>query len=323
MVLVISDEELKSLIDLTEIANVIKEAQVKQDHGSVERPERPHYHIGSERQAQDDRGTGLVMPAYIHGSNYFATKLVSLYESNTVKELPTLHAQLVLSDSHTGEPVSFMNGKTITNARTSCIGGLAAQKLANKPVDLAIIGAGTQARWQARAVNALCDVSSISLYSPSDSKHAAVDELASFGISATAAESADSAVRNANTVITATTSTHPVFSTEALKNGTLIVGIGAFQPNMQELEPGVFDSADQIFADVPEEAIETGDLIKTPLREEELTPLGDAFEGHRQRDSENHIIVVESVGSAVFDAAAGSHLYTMARDEGVGTDIDL
>lgn len=323
MVTVLTGGDVESLIKLPDIADVVEQAQIKQDAGAVERPERPHYPIGKGLRGNDPLGTGLVMPAYIHGADYFATKLVSVYEENSEKGLPTLHSQLILADAHTGKPVSFISANSITNARTGCIGGLAVRELANKPVELAVIGAGVQARWQTRAVDALCELERVSVYSPSDSKYALADELSSMGISARVVDSADLAVRSANVIITTTTSTTPVFSTEAIQSGTLIVGIGAFRSDMQELEPGVFDKADQVFADVPEEVAEIGDLTQVSLSKDQLIPLGEVFKGNEGRTSTDEILVVESVGSAVFDVATATHVYNQARERGFGSDVNI
>lgn len=323
MVTVLTGEDVESLLQLSDIADVVELAQIKQDSGTVERPERPHYPIGRGLEGDDSLGMGLVMPAYIHGTNYFATKLVSIHEGNSEKGLPTLHSQLILADAQTGKQVSFMDANSITNARTGCIGGLAVRELANKPVELAVIGAGVQARWQTLAVDALCELQKVSVYSPSDSKYALAEEFSSMGISARAVESADSAVRNANAVITTTTSNTPVFSAEAIQRGTLIVGIGAFRSDMQELESEVFDKAGQVFADVPEEAAEIGDLSEAAISKDKLIPLGEVYKGNEGRNSTDEIIVVESVGSAVFDVATASHVYNKARERGFGTDIEM
>ncbi|WP_135822210.1 ornithine cyclodeaminase family protein [Halostella litorea] len=322
MVLVLSGEDVASLVSLPDVAAEVERAQIKQDAGAAERPNRPHYPIGRGLDGNEPLGTGLAMPAYIHGSDHFATKLVSVHEGNP-EGVPTLHSQLLLADARTGLPVSIMDANGVTNARTGCIGGLAARSLAVSPVDLAVIGAGVQARWQTRAVDALCDLRSVAIYAPSESKHAAADDLASEGIPASAAESAESAVRDANVVITATTSTEPVFPAEAVREGTLVVGIGAFRPEMQEIEPAVFDAAARVFADVPSEAIETGDLAATSLTADRLVPLGEAFTGETGRRADDEVLVVESVGSAVFDAATAEHVYGLARDRGVGTTVEL
>ena len=146
MVLVLTDAEIDAVLALESLAGEVEHALVEQAAGAVERPERPHYPVGAGLDSDDPLGTGLVMPAYVHGEEYFATKLASIHEGNTERGLPTLHAQIVLADARTGEPVAVLDGTRITNARTGCIGGLAARELATDPVRVGVVGAGAQAR---------------------------------------------------------------------------------------------------------------------------------------------------------------------------------
>jgi alanine dehydrogenase len=321
MVLVLSDDEVASLVDLPSLAPVVADALVKQGRGEVERPDRPHYDVGTGLDGPEPLGMGLAMPAYVHGEPYFATKLVGVHDGNAERGLPTIHAQVVLTDARTGQPVSFMNGGHITNARTGCIGGLAARDLASgEPLRVGVIGAGTQARWQTRAIAALSEVESVKVYSPSDSRHDCAGDLQGHDIPAEAVDSAEAAVTDANVVVTATTSTAPVFPADALSPGTLVVAVGAYTGEMQELEPAVFDRAARVFADVPEEVAEIGDLLATDLTEADLVPFSAVFEGESGRASDEEIIVVESVGTAVLDAAAAAAVYESATEEGVGTE---
>ncbi|WP_336037021.1 ornithine cyclodeaminase family protein [Halobacterium yunchengense] len=323
MTLVLSDSEIGGLLDLESLAAVVEEALVKQGAGEVERPERPHYPVGEGLDSEDPLGTGLAMPAYVHGDPYFATKLVGLFEDNPSRGLPTIHAQVVLADARTGQPLSFMDGTRITNARTGCIGGLAARELAVEPVRLGVVGAGAQARWQTRAIAALTDVERVAVYSPSDSKYDCAADLREHGLDAEAVETAEDAVAGANVVVTATTATEPVFPASALEAGTLVVAVGAFNAEMQELEPAVFGRAARVFADVPGEVAETGDVAATSLGEADLIPLSDALTGAAGRESDDEVVVVDSVGSAVLDAAAASYVYDAAVEAGVGTDLSL
>ncbi|WP_135536999.1 ornithine cyclodeaminase family protein [Halostella pelagica] len=319
MVLFLTDAEIERLIDIETLAPIVERALEKQHSGEVERPERPHYPIGADLDSSEPLGTGLVMPAYIHAKEYFATKLVSLHDGNKKRSLPMLHAQIVLSDARTGQPAAFMDGTRITNARTGCIGGLAARELANEPITLGVIGAGAQARWQTRAIAALTDIESVSVYSPSDSKHDCVADLREHGISANAVDTPAAAVRDASVVVTATTSSEPVFPAAALSPGTVVVAVGAYDAEMQELEPAVFDRASRVFADVPEEVTTIGDLAATDLAADDLIPIAALFEGTTGRESRDEILVVESVGTAVLDAAAATEVYEAAREKGVGT----
>jgi|APHM01.1.fsa_nt_gi Predicted ornithine cyclodeaminase, mu-crystallin homolog len=109
---VLSEADVRSVLELAELLPVVRAALVKQTSGAVERPARPHFSVGVglDNDGDDDAdgdsdaqtGTAITMPAYVHGSPYFATKLVSLNEGNTERGLPTLHAQLVLTDAEDG-----------------------------------------------------------------------------------------------------------------------------------------------------------------------------------------------------------------------------
>ncbi|MFB6068735.1 MAG: ornithine cyclodeaminase family protein [Halobacterium sp.] len=321
MVLVVSETDVRDVLDLEALAPVVERALVKQGAGEVERPDRPHYPVGEGVEGPDALGTGLAMPAYVHGDDYFATKLVSVHEDNPERGLPTIHAQVVLADARTGEPVAFLEGSHVTNARTGCVGGLAARDLAvGDGVTLGVLGAGAQARWQTRAVDALTDLREARIYSPSDSKVECASDLREYGVNASAVESPRAAVSGANVVVTATTSTEPVFPADALDAGAVVVAVGAYTAEMQELEPAVFDRAARVFADVPEEVAGIGDATAAGLGEDDLIQLSAVFEGAAGRESDDEVLVVESVGSAVMDVAAATEVYEAAADAGLGSE---
>ncbi|WP_306057988.1 ornithine cyclodeaminase family protein [Natronococcus wangiae] len=328
MVRILSDEDVASVLDLEELLPVVADAFEKQHAGAVERPERPHYPIGTGLDPDaptDPTGTGLCMPAYVHGASYAATKLVAVCEDNPERGLPTVAAQIALTDAETGQPVGYLAGNRVTSARTGCIGGLAARELATDgPIDLGVIGAGTQARWQTRAIAAAVgsDLESIRVYSPSDSRVACADELESeLDAPAAPVESPREAVSDAAVVVTATTSTEPVFPGDALEDGTLVVAVGAYTPEMRELDDETVERADRIVADVPSEAAETGDLRTHSGRE--IRPLGGVLADEFGRESADERIVMASVGTAVLDAAAAEFVYDRAAGEGIGTSVAL
>ncbi|KAB1192958.1 ornithine cyclodeaminase family protein [Haloferax sp. MBLA0076] len=340
MVQILSADAVRELLSLSELFPVVEEAFVKQGRGEVERPPRPHFPVGirvdsirdgigpqgesNEDPATDSPlGTALTMPAYIHGRSVYATKLAAVHPNNAAQCLPTVNAQVVLTDSTTGLPLGFFDGNSITSARTGCIGGLAAEYLATDPIRLGVIGAGTQARWQTRAIAAGSDVESVRIYSPSDSRDVCAADLRGEGLPADAVDSPEEAVSDANVVVTATTSTDPVFDGKSLEPGTLVVAVGAYTAEMQELDETTFDRAARVFADVPEEVADIGDVREAGLSESDLVPLSEVFEGVVGRDSDEEILVVESVGSAVLDAATAEYLYEKARERGVGEDVGL
>lgn len=322
--LVLPDEDVAALLDLSDLLPVVEDAFRAQGRGDVERPERPHFPVGAGLSGSEPLGTGLVMPAYVHGADRYATKLVAVHEDNP-PERPTVHAQVALTDARTGEPVAYVAGERVTNARTGCIGGLAARDLAvESPVTLGVVGAGTQARWQARAVEAAVGVREARVYSPtSGSREGCAADLRERGIDARAVDSSRDAVAGASVVVTATTAREPVFPPDALADGALVIAVGAYTAETRELAPGVFDRAARVFADVPGEVAAIGDLDGTGLDAADLIPLSEVFEGRAGRASDDEVLVVESVGTAVLDAATADHLYERALAAGRGTEVEL
>lgn len=322
MVTVLSDSDVTELIDVDALLSPVEDALIKQGAGDVERPERPHFPVGAGLESDEPLGTGLTMPAYIHGNRFYVTKLASVHDGNSARDLPTVQAQIALTDARTGRPQAFMAGTRITNARTGCIGGVAASALSSDPVRLAVIGAGAQARWQTRAIAATTTLEEVRVYSPSESKYECVSDLEAEGVPARAAETAADAVEGATVVVTTTTSSEPVFPADALTDTELVIAVGAYDETMQELEPAVVDGAAILFADVPKEAAKTGDLRSTSYTAADLHPLSDALTGARSPPAEGYALV-ESVGSAVLDLAAATTVYELAEENDVGTPVSL
>jgi alanine dehydrogenase len=112
-----------------------------------------------------------------------------------------------------------------------------------------------------------------------------------------------------------------VFPGEALDPGTLVIAVGAYSAEMRELDDVTIRRAESVIADVPEEAIHTGDLRESGLSVEELVPLSAVFEGEFERPE--GVVVVSSVGSAVLDAAAAEFVLERAERKGVGETVSL
>ncbi len=326
---VLSDDDVAALLDFETLIPTVADALRAQGRDEVERPERPHFPIGMGAfppEGGDPNpepcGTGLVMPAYVHGSPYYASKTVSVVDDNPTRGLSTTIAAIALTGSRTGLPVAYLAGTRITNARTGCVGGLAARELAiDGPVRLGVIGAGTQARWQVRAIAAATDVESALVYSPSESREACAADLREEGIDCVAVDSPAAAIRDASVVVTATTATDPVFDGDDLSPGALVVAVGAYTAETRELDDRTVGRAAGLFADIPEEAVQTGDF---PTRgSEDLTPLSAVLEGTVGRERPEDVLIVSSVGTAVLDAAAAELIYEAAVDTGVGEETSL
>lgn len=321
--LVCSEDDVAAVLEYGPLLDVVADAFRAQAAGRVERPPRPHFPVGRGRDGDEPLGTGLAMPAYVHGAPYYATKLASVFPGNDARGLPTVQAQLALSDAERGAPVAYLGASRLTDARTGCVAGLAAQELTAGPVRLGLVGAGAVARASARAVAVATDLDSIRVYSPSDSREDCAADLSELAADVRAVDSPAAAVESPTVVVTATTSETPVFDGADLAPGTLVVALGAYTEARQEIDTTTVERTTRIFGDVPEEVAETGDMLAAGVGADDVEPFADVVAGDAGRESSDEVLLVDGVGSAVLDAAAAEHLYERAVDAEVGREVDL
>lgn len=322
MIRILSADDVRCLLDLEHLTDLVATGLIKQTHGAVERPDRPHYPVGSGIGSDEPLGTALVMPAYVHGATYFVTKLASVHDGNPAGGLPTVHAQLIINDAKTGQPRALMDGTVVTGARTGCIGAAATRALVDGALTLGVLGAGMQARWQTRAIDSVCAVDSVRIFSPSDSRVDCAADLRAHGIDAHAVDAPAAAVDGADVVVTATTSPDPVFPASALRADALVIAVGAYTGEMQEIESSVVEEAAAIYADVPVEVATIGDITEASIDPDVLIPLGSLLAGESEPPADG-IILVESVGTAVLDAVTAEWLVKEAEATGIGQTVDL
>jgi ornithine cyclodeaminase len=143
------------------------------------------------------------------------------------------------------------------------------------------------------------------------------------------AATSEQAAGEADVICTATTSSTPVFSDHAVRPGTHINAIGAYTPEMQEIDPDTV-ARSRLFVDSRVAALaEAGDLIQ-PIRQGRIAEdwiqaeLGEVISGERRgRTAPEEITLFKSVGLAVQDAAAAGAILRRAEAEGLGQIIDL
>ena len=121
------------------------------------------------------------MPAFIPEPAALGTKVVSVFGSNTAVGLPTHLATIVLLDPMTGELLSIMDGRFITEARTAAVSAVSVRHLAHRDASrLAIIGSGVQARSHLEAVALVRDLREVRVWSRSlDNRTAFAREMRS------------------------------------------------------------------------------------------------------------------------------------------------
>lgn len=271
-----------------------------------------------------DGGTLLLMPGVRDGGSGASVKLVTVMPGNAARGLPTIHALVVWFDAGSGQPVAILDGAAITAMRTGAASGVATRLLARKDAQtLAVIGAGAQAEWQIRAVLAARPIRRVAIYARDAERRAAFARRMrnETGIVVEGTVDAEAAVREADVVCCATTSSVPVFDAEWVRPGTHVNGIGAYHLGMVELPPELFARAAVVAIDSHVASMaEAGDVVAAIgqgfVAEDGLVEIGTVErEWAAVRDPEA-ITIFKSVGLAIQDVAAAELIVAAVGSEG-------
>ena len=259
-------------------------------------------------------GDLLLMPGVREGGRGTAVKVVTVVPANAGRGLPTVQAVVVWLDAASGEPLAALDGTELTAMRTGAASGVGTRLLARPDASvLALFGCGGQAAWQVRAVCAVRPIREVRVFARTRATRETfaarmADELGP-AVRVMASESAQEAVRGAQVVCCATTSSQPVFDASWIEPGTHVNGIGAFRLDMVEIPPELFARAALVAVDARAAALaEAGDLVAAIERG--LLPADGFLEvGTLDPDGDRHrdpavVTIFKSVGLAIQDLAA-------------------
>jgi len=237
-----------------------------------------------------------------------------------------------LFDAQSGDLLALIEGDYLGQMRTGAASGVATKFLARQDArTVGIAGTGLQARTQLEAVAQVRKIESVRAYSRDAQKRAAFAREMSerLKISVSAVDSAEWAVRDADIVITATTSTEPVVNGAWLAPGTHINAIGANFPHKRELDNAAVERADLIVVDFCEQArMEAGDLIHV-LGEEasrwaHVLELAEIVAGKIPgRTHARQITLFKSSGIASEDVVSAGRVYELARQRRMGKEVAM
>ncbi|GGX78689.1 delta(1)-pyrroline-2-carboxylate reductase family protein [Massilia dura] len=288
--LVFDRERTATLLDFHMLVDAIAEAAAEQEAGTILSPERLVVPLG-------EGGVLLSMPATARDIGIH--KLVNVQPANRRRGLPTIHATVTVCDAATGRILCILDGPEVTGRRTAAVSMLAIRTLLRRaPARILLFGTGVQAGYHVRAIHALHPQSEILVCGRSaQSSEAFCDshrDLHPF-LGPCAAPPSD-----IDAVIMLTTSKEPVYDEQA-RPGRLVIGAGAFKPEMAELGRITLDGSD-LYADDPAGARhEAGDLLRANTDWSRVRSLAAALRGPVDV---NRAAVFKSVGTAAWDLAA-------------------
>jgi alanine dehydrogenase len=216
--------------------------------------------------------------------------------------------------------------------RTGAAAGVAAKWLAREDAKVAgIIGSGWQARGQIEALANVRTLERVKVWSRNAGKLSEFCGKTSreLSLDIVPAASAEDAVRGSDIVATITTSATPVFSGEWLAPGTHVNAAGSNSLLRQEIDEATVRKASVIAVDSrPTATKECGDLLpaleKGRITMGSVSELGEIIAGTRPgRTTPEQVTLFESQGMAIQDLIIAEAMARLAREQGLGTDIDL
>ena len=252
-----------------------------------------------------------VMPAVTEEA--MGLKLVSFYPGNADTGLPTHLAMILLFRPDTGEPLAVMDGRLITEMRTAAVSAAVTRHLASAESRvLALLGSGAQASAHLEALSRVRRFDEVRVWSQTSTHAQSFAE----GHDARVAPDAQTAVRDADVIVTATNAREPILRGAWLKPGVHINAVGSPRPTWRELDNEAMTSG-ALVVDSREAVLkESGDVIlsEAPIYAE----VGEIFAGTMQKPPSGCTTVFKSVGIAVEDIAAAKLVYqatTRQRDQ--------
>ena len=311
----INKSELEKIIDFPAALEKIKKSFIAFSAKKVLAPPPFFFDL------PDENGEICVKTALAEDLPTYTMKIVSVFKSNEKIAMPTLTGTMVIFDSKTGRLLAVLNEDGwLTNLRTACAGALADSYFRQSSAQsLGIIGAGTQAEWQAKLIlrqnGGYQTVFVFDINRQKSKQYTDKMKLLFPEVLFVVSPSVERLVEAADTVLTVTPATEPLIFPEMAKEGMTIIGIGADMPQKCEISPDLYARADKIFVDSLDSNLLLGGVSRS-INQKKITPenisgeIGEVLAGKREgRANDREIVIVNLVGLGSQDTFIGNLVY--------------
>ncbi len=317
MTLFLTESDVENLLTMPNALRLVEDAL--RELGEARATNRPRQRV------RVPNGILNLMPAGLPSRGYLGFKYYSSFR-------PRTRFWFHLLDANNGDVLAIIQADRLGQQRTGAASGVATKYLARADAtSVGIIGAGWQAESQLEAVCAVRQIRMVRCYCR-DAEHRkrfAKEMSARLNVDVRGVDSAQEAVREADIVITATSSREPVLRGEWLAPGAHLNVVGSNRADAREVDDATLNRSAFVCADSVEQArIEAGDLI-LPIERgvfswERVRELGDLVSGRLAgRTDVNDVTLFKSIGIALEDVAVGAWVYERARERGIGREIEL
>lgn len=292
--------EINAVLNVPELIPAIEEAFTAYSQGLGEVP--------PVAELLMDNAEVHIKYGYIRGGEHYVIKVASGFYDNPAKGLPSSNGLMLLFSLETGQPVCLLQDEgALTDFRTALAGAVVAKHLAPQNITrIGIIGAGTQARLQARCVSEITGCTSVSVWGRA--KEAVImceKDLCDMDLDVKVCASIPELFAQCNLVITTTPATQALVQMDDVLPGTLIVAVGADTCEKQELSTDLLMRADRLIVDSLEQSQSRGEVFQLRKKVSETAiqaiELGDVIIGNHSPVGSDEIGIVDLTGIALQD----------------------
>lgn len=313
-------------LDMTATVADVEEVFRLRAAGDYVLPDKVVLHWG-EPEPEDKEDHINTMPAYIGGRfNVAGLKTVASFPRNPFERgMPRASALIVLNDPEVGFPLAVMDGTLISAMRTGAVTGVATKYLAGPDVTrVGLIGAGVQNRTQLMAVQVVRPAIRQALVFDirRDRAEAFAAEMSGrLNLDVRVADSAEDVVRQAEVLVTATTTIRPIVHDGWLSPGSFYSHVSGY-----ECEYDVIRHADKVLVDawhqVKHRMCQTIAYMWRDGQfsdEDVYAELEQVVSGQKPgREHDGEVIFFNPVGMGIQDIAVGYRIYRTALEKGIG-----
>jgi alanine dehydrogenase len=311
--LFLNEHEVKELLDLDALLAELEVGFGQLSAGQVNAPDRNE--IAMPREA-----FLLGMPGHREGSP-MTIKVVTVFEENLQRGLPSHLALICHFDPETGACRAVMDGTYITAVRTSASAAVSAKLLARDDARvLTVLGAGVQGEQHLRTFPLVRDFDEIRIGSL---RLADAERLAATHPRAAAVEDFEAAVRDSDVVALSSHAGEPIIDAAWVRPGTHVSSVG-YKPPGGELPRELLSDA-ALFVEIRESTFEPPPVGCAELQGVDpstATELGEIVNGTRPgRTSGDQVTVYKAMGHVIEDIVAADIAYRTAVERGAGQTL--
>jgi ornithine cyclodeaminase/alanine dehydrogenase-like protein (mu-crystallin family) len=317
MALLLREHHVTELLDMRTTLEAVEEALGDQASGQA--TNRPRYRVAMPASQLH------VMAAGDHRLNIFGFKAYTVSKKGA-------RFLVMLYEADSGDLLAMIEADRLGQMRTGAASGVATKYMARQTADVVgIYGTGWQSESQLMAVCAVRQIKIVRAYSRDRERREAFARKMSslLRCEVTAVDAPEEAARGCSIIITSTSAREPVLKGEWVEAGAHINAVGSNFLMKAEIDIETIRRAKMIAVDSIEQSkIESGDLLPAIERGvitwESVTELGRIVAGRdRGRTSDEDVTLFKSNGIALEDIATALRVYNLARERGLGEQIEF